>query len=337
MRAAIVGCGSIAHVHAAAIHQIEGTELVAFADIVPERARNFQEKYGGKAYASLEEMLDCEKIDVLHICTPHYLHVPMLLYAVKHNVHVFSEKPPVISAKQLHQLLNLKTSKHFGFCFQNRYNASIRLVKEMLASGVTGKILGARGIVTWGRDASYYTDSGWRGRLATEGGGVLINQSIHTMDLLVYLLGKPLEVEASIQNHHLKNIIEVEDTMEAYIRFAGLDAIFYASTAYSENVPPIIELSCENLLIRIEDQSVICLRRDGTVETPELPHTKAPGKNYWGSGHQSCIQDFYLSILENRNFPQDLTGTLDTICLMLGAYRSAKTGKPIKLDSDFIE
>lgn len=329
MRAAIVGCGSIAHVHAAAIDEIPGITLAAAADIIPERAEEFHRQYGCTAYSSLEEMLAQEEFDVLHICTPHYLHVPMLHYGLEHGVHVFSEKPPVITKEQLLELQGLHTEKRFGFCFQNRYNPSIRVTRELLASGQAGKVLGARGIVTWSRDASYYTESGWRGRLETEGGGALINQSIHTMDLLVYLLGKPLSIEATTQNHHLKGIIEVEDTMEAYIRFAGANALFYASTAYCDNVPPLIEVACENLTVRIEDQSLTYLYRDGHIEHPELPSVKALGKNYWGSGHKSCIEDFYHSIAENRRFPQDLPGTLDTIRLMLGAYESARSGGEI--------
>ena len=96
MRAAIVGCGTIAHVHAESISRLKGITLAAFADIIGERAQTFGNRYGGNAYSSLEEMLEKERPDVLHICTPHYLHVPMMLYALKHGVHVFSEKPPVI-------------------------------------------------------------------------------------------------------------------------------------------------------------------------------------------------------------------------------------------------
>lgn len=332
MRAAIIGCGTIAEVHAAVLHQMNNVTLTAFADIVPERAQDFQKRYGGAVYQSLEDMLEHENIDVLHICTPHYLHVPMIIYAVTHHVHAFSEKPPVISRDQLKRLFALQASQQYGFCFQNRYNASIFLARQMLASETAGKILGARGIVTWARDASYYTESNWRGKWETEGGGALINQSVHTMDLLVYLLGKPLEVEATMQNHHLKHVIEVEDTVEAFIRFAGTNALFYASTAYVENLPPLIEISCENLRIRIEDQSLTYYWKDGTVEVPAIAEQKNLGKNYWGSGHKGCIENFYQCIQANLPFPQNLAGTMDTINLMLGTYESAKTGLPVSLE-----
>lgn len=331
MRAAIVGCGSIAHVHAESISRLSDITLTAFADIIGERAQDFRNRYGGNAYSSLEEMLAKEKPDVLHICTPHYLHVPMMLYALKHGIHVFSEKPPVISKDQLDELLSLHTEKYMGFCFQNRYNPSIRLVKKLLESKAAGNVIGARGIVTWERDASYYNESGWRGKQDTEGGGALINQAIHTMDLLVYLLGTPLSVDAGMNNHHLKGVIEVEDTLEAYIRFPDASAVFYATTAYCENVPPLIELSCEDRTIRIEDHAVTYYYRDGRIETPKLSSAEALGKSYWGSGHVSCIADFYKSLCENSRFSLDLPGTLDTIRLMLASYESARTQKEIFL------
>ena len=103
--------------------------------------------------------------------------------------------------------------------FPKPYNPCTQAVKQLLLSGKAGSVLGVRGFVTWSRGKDYYRNSGWRGSLAREGGGVLINQSVHTLDLMTYFAGKPEEVEASMQNHHLKGVIEVEDTMEAYIRY----------------------------------------------------------------------------------------------------------------------
>ena len=333
MKAAIVGCGGIAAVHAASISQFQGAVLTAFADIKKERAEDFAARYDGRAYGSLEEMLEQEKPDVLHICTPHYLHVPMAIYGLTHGVHVFMEKPPVISREQLAELEKAAagTDRRLGFCFQNRYNPSVIKVKELLASGEAGKIRGARGIVTWSRGKEYYTESGWRGTLATEGGGALINQSVHTMDLLAYFLGTPLSVEAGIQNHHLKGIIEVEDTMEAYIRFADSTACFYATTAYCDDVPPLIEIACEDRTIRIEDLDVTYYYRDGRVEKPAIDKKEALGKSYWGCGHKDCIADFYRCVREEERFPQDLEGMKETILLMLGAYESAYKGKTVEL------
>lgn len=330
MKTAIVGCGGIAKVHAECIHQLKNLDMTAYADIKPERTRHFANQYGGNAYSTLEEMLDKEKIDVLHICTPHYLHVPMAVYALERGIHVFMEKPPVISGSQLEELKTVKSDKRLGICFQNRYNPSIIQVKKMIASGETGKVNGARGIVTWSRSKEYYTESGWRGSLATEGGGALINQSIHTLDLLTYLLGTPISVDATMTNHHLKGIIEVEDMMEAYLRFEDDKvACFYATTAYCADVPPLIELSCENMTIRIEDLEVTCYYKDGERKKIQLEHKTNLGKSYWGAGHMDCITDFYNSIEKNHPFSLDLKHLNGTILLMLGTYESARTGKEV--------
>ena len=328
MKAVIVGCGNIGAVHAESIRRLEGVSLCAAADIRPERAASYAEKYGCRAYASLEEMLEKERPDVLHICTPHYLHVPMTTYALQRGIHVFCEKPPVISEGQLDALTRAAAEGpgRAGFCFQNRYNPGVLFIRELLASGRLGKVKGARGIVTWNRGEAYYTQSGWRGRLETEGGGALINQSIHTMDLLGVFLGKPVSVEAQTANHHLPGVIEVEDMMEAYIRYADAAACFYATTAYTEDAPPLIELSCEKGIVRMEDPEVTVIWPDGRREHPETVRKQALGKSYWGSGHLDCIADFYRCLRTGERFAQELDGVRDTVRLMLAAYRSAAKG-----------
>jgi len=212
-RAAIAGCGSVAQVHAQSLHALPGAELVACADIRRERADAMAAQYGAAAYDSVEAMLDAEKPDVLHICTPHPLHTPIAQMASQRGIAVFTEKPPVVTAEQWAQFEAMKGKVPVGICFQNRYNACVCLMKELLASPEAGRALGARAFVTWKREAPYYTDSGWRGTWETEGGGCLINQSIHTFDLLTWLLGEAHDVRGSMRNHSLAGVIEVEDTV----------------------------------------------------------------------------------------------------------------------------
>jgi predicted dehydrogenase len=279
-------------------------------------------------------MLNSEKLDAIHICTPHYLHTPMAIYGLTHGVHVFMEKPPVISKEQFEQLkvATEASDRQLGLCFQNRYNPSILKAKELIASGITGKVLGARGMVTWNRTEAYYKDSDWRGRLEYEGGGALINQSIHTLDLLHHLIDdKPQSVDAVITNHHLKGIIEVEDMMSAYIKYPEAVACFYVTTAYNADPAPIIEVNCESMTIRVEELSVTCYHKNGRVEQFQNEGKKGFGKSYWGSGHEDCIHDFYDSIANNRNFRLNLINMQDTILLMLAAYESARSGKEIVL------
>ena len=333
MRAVIVGCGNIAGVHSECLSRLPGIEIAAYCDMKKERAEAFAARFGGRVYTSMEEMLEKEKPDVMHLCVPHYLHVPMAVYGLGHGVNVFMEKPPAMNSEELLQLQKTVSESpcRLGICFQNRYNPSVRAVKKLLASGEAGKVIGARGIVTWNRQAPYYTESGWRGSLETEGGGVLINQSVHTLDLLTVFMGKPLMVEAGTANHHLKGVIEVEDTMEAYIQYENGNAVFFATTAYCDDAAPIMELFCENMTIRIEDPTAVCRLHDG--KTVQLDTTKLEGfgKNCYGGGHMDCIADFYSCLENGEKYPQDLDGILNTARLMLGAYKSARKGGTVQL------
>ncbi|MCD7964198.1 MAG: gfo/Idh/MocA family oxidoreductase, partial [Clostridiaceae bacterium] len=193
-----------------------------------------------------------------------------------------------------------------------------------ITSGEFGKILGARGLVTWCRGEKYYTESGWRGTKEKEGGGALINQSVHTLDLIQYLIGKkPVFMEANVSNHHLKGIIEVEDTMEAYISYGEQTACFYATTGYVADVPPMIELECEKARVRIEDLRVTVMTADGQTQTVDYSGSEHLGKSYWGSGHMDCIRSFYESIEQDRPFSVGLKQIEDTVELMLTAYETA--------------
>lgn len=339
LKVGIVGCGGIAAVHAIALAQMEMIELTAFADIKKERADSFVEQYGAegaKSYGSIEEMLEESGIEALHICTPHYLHVPMAAAALKKGIHVFMEKPPAITREQAAELKAAveASDAKLGICFQNRYNATTKKVDELLQSSEVGKIRGARAFVTWHRTEPYYTESGWRGALATEGGGVLINQSVHTLDLLVRWMGTPIETEASMSNHHLKGVIEVEDTLEAYIRFdtdgRETTACFYATTAHVDDAPVIIELACEHATIRLEDTNVICRYRDGRVDTYSCVKANIPGKSYWGAGHADCIADYYDCLTSGRDYPNALPHVENTLHEMLDIYESAREHKVVK-------
>lgn len=322
-RAAIIGCGGIAQVHASVLHTLPDTELIACADIRPERAAAMAEKYGCRAYPSMDALLENERPDSVHLCVPHYLHAPMAKAAADRGIAVFSEKPPVISREQWQLLEEAAAKVPLGICFQNRYNPNVEEAKRLIASGEYGKLLGARAFVTWKREAPYYLDSGWRGTWATEGGGVLINQSIHTLDLLVQLVGRPERAETHMANHHLNGTIEVEDTVEAYLVLGGKPTLFYATTAYSQDAPVLIELNLEGAVLRLESDALEIRTGKGTErKTFEVPATL--GKGYWGTGHTACIADFYQSIAEGKPFRNDLDSVRDTADLMLTMYEQGR-------------
>lgn len=331
----IIGCGNIAKIHAKALQAIDGVSIAAFVDIDLVKARSLAVTYGNgksKLYASFDEMIKWEKrLDALHICTPHYLHVPMTIDALNHGINVFMEKPPAIKRREFEELLTRAAGcdRRVAVCFQNRYNGSFIKAQEILRSGRLGRPIGAKGIVTWNRGREYYDVAAWKGTLSEEGGGVLINQSIHTLDLMVLMIGEPVQVEATFSNHRLKGRIEVEDTLEAFIRFAHADALFYASNAYADDSPILLEVVCEKGKLRIEGNTLTVWNEAGSRAKYEFQTAALNGKAYWGDSHPACIADFYNGLRENRSTLVELASVKDTFSLVMDIYESAKENRVV--------
>ena len=309
MKISLIGCGGIARVHAQVIAE-SGHTFLSCCDEKAAQAEAFAQQYGCKPYASMRALLDAERPDVVHICTPHYTHVPLALYALKRDIHVVLEKPAASFTADIDVLLQAadRSNAQTAVCFQNRYNQSSQHAKTLLDSGSLGKITGARAFVSWSRRGGYYTDSDWRGSLNTEGASVLINQSIHTMDLMQWLIGgEPVAIEGSTANRTLKGVINTEDTAEACLTFDdNVTAIFHATVGYRSDAEITVEILCENATLAITGDNVSIRHQDGTVETPSLSQTaQGLGKSYWGSGHKAIITDFYEHIASGKKFPLD--------------------------------
>lgn len=331
LKTAIVGSGSISRTHAEALKELDLTKIECFCDTDIDKARLRAEVYGGRVYSDLDLMFEKEDIDVLHICTPHYLHVPMAIKALKKGVNVLMEKPPAISYDQYNELKSLVDSDKgakLGICFQNRYNEAVAEAKRILEANTLGKVLGARAIVTWSRGGKYYTASGWRGQLDKEGGGVLINQSIHTLDLITYLLGPPESVSAASSNFHLQNVINEEDTISAYLKYSDKSVIFFATTANTVDCPILLELFCEKGSLRLENNTLTVRCSDGKKSFKDYT-TESVGKSCWGSSHAKLIFDYYDSLINKKDFPVTLDTTLPSFNTMMAIYDSAKCGRSL--------
>ncbi len=330
LRVGIIGCGGIAAVHAKALSEMTDAILCGFADPKQERAERLRQKFGGPdshSYESMGKLIAHEKPDVLHLCTPHALHVPMAITALRQGIHVFMEKPPAVSAEQFEELSRVceETDARLGICFQNRYNRTTEKALQLIRERDLGKLLGGRAFVTWHRDAAYYTESDWKGSFETEGGSALINQAIHTLDLLLMWLGEPLTVEATMANHHLQGVIRTEDTCEVYMTFPeGRRGLLYASNAWVEDAPVQLELSFEKGLLRLEDDRVTLTEREsGTEKTEVMAFRENGAKRYWGEGHLRCISDFYEAILKDRPYQNDLSSVRNTFTTLMRIYEAA--------------
>lgn len=322
LRAAVVGCGTVSANHIAAIVESDKACPIALCDTNRSKAEARAMQYGlnAKIYESYDEMLDTEKLDVVHIATPHYLHIPMAVKALKKNINVFLEKPMAISCEEIEALLNAeKASKaKLTVCFQNRFNSTTVLAKHI--ADEDGGALECYASLFWQRNEKYYTESGWRGKYATEGGGVMINQAIHTIDLLCFFLGIPEKVSATTANHHLKGIIEVEDSCGGRIVFKGEKiANFYATNACVNFDSNTIFIKTKNH--KIEMISPARLYVDGK-EIDIEHHQSYVGKECYGVGHFKLISEFYNSIINDTAVPVTADSAQYALRILLAAYKS---------------
>lgn len=332
LRSAVVGCGNISRSHFDALASCENAELAAVCDNQKDRADAAAEKYGVKAYYDLNDLLADGKADVVHICTPHYLHPSMSIAALEAGCHVFCEKPMAIRYDDALRVKAAaeKSGKYFGVCFQNRYNTSSRIVKETMESGRLGKILGARSIVAWDRDENYYLADAWRGKIDTEGGGVMINQAIHTLDLTAWFIGSPVtDIRASISTKRLADFIEVEDTADLLMQYEnGARGVFYATICSAGNSPIEVEVYCERGKITLSD--ALTIRENGKpAEVYEIDRPTG-AKAYWGTGHTHIINDFYDSIVTGRPFAVDAQEAIKSARMTEMIYKSAGRREPCK-------
>ena len=320
--AGLVGCGTIAPVHLAALKDL-GVEVVALCDVKAERAEKLKAAYAENAllFTDYTAMLqDVPEIDVIHVCTPHYLHVPMAKAALAAGKHVFLEKPVGISEEDVASLdATLRAAEgKLCVCFQNRYNDTTAAMDRLVEK--YGKPIGCRAFVNWTRNEAYYTESGWRGAYATEGGGVMINQAIHTLDLMLRYMGKPLSLSATTANHHLKGVIEVEDTCEIFLRFEGGGVgNFYATTSYVSNASIIMELAFPGHVVSFINDKVY---DNGEPVALAENTAQSVGKSYWGKGHKGIISRFYSALEKNEPVPVSLSSGALSLSVLLAAYRS---------------
>lgn len=334
MQVAVIGCGLISKNHLKALKNVEGVVCKAVCDIVREKAEAASVQYEIRdVYEDYKEMLADPDIDVVHICTPHHLHAAMAVDALMAGKHVLCEKPMALTEDDAGRMIEAKnrSGKELGICFQNRYNEASIYMKTVLKQGGLGKIIGARGQVTWDRKPEYYTQSPWRGRWETEGGGVLINQAIHTFDLLQWLTGPVKTVEASVSTKRLKEAIEVEDTVDIFM--TGMDGqriLFYASNCYVKNAPVELEIICENGTIKMVGNEVT-VEQGGEIWRKDYSSGIVFGKDYWGSGHGLLIDDFYRCIKNGEKFSIGGLEAMVSVKLLGAVYESAKTAKVIEL------
>lgn len=333
-RVGIIGCGRIAAVYKAAFQELADLVDVCFAvDKELCRAQEFAAHFERCGAGTRVEQLLAVHPDTVHVCTPHFLHKEHAVACLKAGCHVLTEKPIALSMADAQEMIETARAcgKQLGVIFQNRYIEGVQEAKRLIRSGALGTIQGAWSSLTWHRPPSYY-ECDWKGSWEKEGGGVVIDQAIHSIDLVRYMMG----CEAStVQGHIARRIlttIEVEDEADAAITFEnGAVYAFSACNYYVKNSPIRIEISGDKGRCLLTETSME-IELDGQAPYCIEPQAGAAGgERYWGAYHTVQLSDFYQKLAADKPVsiaPEDAAKTLQ---LVLSLYASAREKRAVQI------
>ena len=337
----IIGGGGISETHARAASEIDDVELVAFSGRNQEKVSRLASQFGGRAYEDFNSFLKHKPMDLVIIGSPSSLHGEQGIAAARSGLHVLTEKPIDITTKRADELIDecQRAGVKLGLCYQDRFAPDLVRLKTLIDGGELGKPVMASGYVKWYRPPSYYADSDWRGTSTLDGGGALINQGIHTVDLLLWLMGdvKSVYARASTALHK----IPVEDTVVATLEFAnGALGTIESTTSVFPGYDRRVEISGEQGTVIVERNRIT--RADLQSSGSEKLVSSAADTNVSSSspiisdvsGHRRLIEDFLEAIVSDRPPRCDGREGRRSLALVEAIYKSARTDHPIKVERE---
>lgn len=330
LRAGFVGCGNITDTHVRAAREA-GMEVASFVGRDRRKAEALAGRYGGRAFDDYEAFLDAA-LDLVAIGSPSGMHAEHGIAAAERGRHVLVEKPLDVSVAR-GQALVAAAERHgvrLGVLFQDRLKPELLRARELVAGGGLGRVLFASARVKWHRPAEYYASSRWRGTKALDGGGALINQAIHTLDLLLWFLGPVARVRATTATR--LHAIESEDTAFALFELAsGALASFEATTAAWPGYPRRLEISGSEGTLVIEGDRIAA----ADLKTPRPELVSAPGEPQAGATsavvsdaapHRRMFEDFAVAIRTGRAPACDGREGLRSLAVVEAVYAAARQG-----------
>jgi len=334
----IVGGGNISQTHARAACQIPGVQIAAVCGTNSEKVARLAAEHGATPFSDFKKFLEHRPMDFVAIGSPSGLHAEQGIAAARRGLHVLSEKPLDISTARADQLIAAASESgvKLGVFFQDRFKSDLLRVKQWINDGVLGKPILADARVKWFRPASYYADSHWRGTLLLDGGGALINQAVHTVDLLLWLFGDVIGVQAARKT--ALHPIEAEDTLVATLEFAnGAIGTLQATTSVYPGYPRRVELTGSEGTVIIEHDRL--LSADLRSAPPDFRST-GDDQNASASsptvsdvrGHQAALEDFIHAIQSNGT-PRCSGGEARrSIALVEAIYTACASGERVALE-----
>jgi predicted dehydrogenase len=335
IRYGIVGCGHIAKKHVAAIEAVEGAELVAVCDTNEERLSEFAVD-GVRGYTDLKDMLASD-VDVVCICTPSGIHAPLTIQAAEAKKHVIVEKPMALTLEDADRMIDAceKNGVKMAVVHPNRFRPAVVELKKQLEQGAFGKIGHANATVRWNRNQAYYDQAPWRGTKAMDG-GVLMNQAIHNMDLLLWMMG---DIE-EISSYHATRIrnIEAEDTSVSVIRFknGALGVLEAAVTIYPKNLEESLSIFGEKGTAVIGGPTANWIKEwkfEGLPDEEAQNTIRRVEQDPFGiPGHQCIIQDMTEAVLNDRKPVVSGEEGRKALSFVIGCQLAAERNRPVRMD-----
>jgi UDP-N-acetyl-2-amino-2-deoxyglucuronate dehydrogenase len=328
----LIGGGNISDTHARAARAIPGVEIAAIYGTNADKTAHLCREHGGTTYQDFDAFLKHRPMDLVIIGSPSGLHAEQGIAAARQGLHVLTEKPIEISTARADALIEAakQAGVQLGVIFQDRMKPHIRQLKSWLDQGLLGKVLLVDARVKWYRPPEYYANTQWRGTLALDGGGALINQGVHTIDLLLWLLGDIVRVQARAAT--LLHKIEAEDTAVATLEFAsGALGIFHATTAAYPGYPRRVEISGTEGTVILEHDRIIAVNLRNApapvIESAAADENKSSSSAAVSDfrGHQAVLEDFLAAIQDKRASACDGSEGRRSIALVESIYLAAKT------------
>lgn len=337
---AVVGCGQISKVHLTALHEIPEARLSGVWSRDPETTKRCAAEYGVKAYESFESVCNDPEVRVIILCTPPGLHVDYGLQAAAAGKDLIVEKPLDINYHKAEKLVETYRKKglKLAVIFQNRYTKAARQVKSALDQGLLGKLFLGDAYVKWYRSPEYYASAAWRGTWEGEGGGSLINQAIHSIDLLQWFMGEVKCVSGMVQV--ARHRIQTEDLGVAILQFQnGALGVIESSTAITPGFKERIEIHGEKGTIILERGRIREWKVEGCNEADyvhDVPNedggVSSPAIS--GINHQIQLREIFTSIQNGKDPEVNGEEGLKSLKIVLGIYQSSKQRRIIYLDND---
>jgi UDP-N-acetyl-2-amino-2-deoxyglucuronate dehydrogenase len=328
----LIGGGNITETHARAARAIPGVEISAIHGTNTEKVTRLCREHGGTPFQDFDAFLKHRPMDLVILGSPSGLHATQGMAAARKGLHVLTEKPLEITTARADALIEAakQSSVKLGVIFQDRTKPHIRQLKTWLDQSLLGKPLFVDARVKWYRPPEYYSSSHWRGTLALDGGGALINQGVHTVDLLLWLLGDVVRVQARTAT--LLHKIEAEDTAAALLEFAsGALGVFHATTAAYPGYPRRVEITGTEGTVILEHDRIIAANLKNApaavIEPAPLDQNQSASSAAVSDfrGHQAVLEDFLHAIQTNRTPACDGHEGRRSVALVEAIYRAAKT------------